>query len=81
MLQSSGKVARKKMRPVSKVSNQKPSSHQSTDPVHITSANHQTSSGTSPAGDSSTTLPAEVEQIFEVNISTCVTPGVSLLLL
>lgn len=73
MLQSSGKVTRKKVRPVSKVSNQKTSSHQSNDPIHTTSA-HQTSnnnSGASPvnkSGGSSVMLPAEVEQIFEVSL-------------
>ena len=79
MLQSSGKVARKKVRPVNKVSNQKPSPHQSNDPVHTTAANHQASNnntGASPAnksGGSSATLPAEVEQIFEVSVhSLCV---------
>lgn len=74
MLQSSGKVTRKKVRPVSKVSNQKTSSHQSNDPIHTTSANRQTSnnnSGASPvnkSGGSSVMLPAEVEQIFEVSL-------------
>ena len=74
MLQSSGKVTRKKLRPVSKLSNQKPSSHQANDAsVHTASANHQTSNsnnGASPVrGDSSATLPAQVEQIFEVSMS------------
>lgn len=73
MLQSSGKVARKKVRPVSKLSNQKPGSHQTNDvphPAAVAVTNHQTNSSNNAAnasGDSPATPPAEVEQIFEVH--------------
>ena len=76
MLQSSGKVARKKVRPASKSSNQKPGSHQNGDTVHTASSTSATnrpssnnSTGVSPANKTGATLPAEVEQIFEVSMS------------
>lgn len=78
MLQSSGKVTRKRVRSSSKLSNQKSDSQQTSIAVHTASdaANYHhpqatsSNSGTSPAnksGDSPATLPAEVERIFEVN--------------
>ena len=68
MLQSSGKVARRKVRPASKLSNQKPgSSHHTNDAVSSAGVNHHTSSGINKSSDSSSMLPTEVEQIFEVN--------------
>ena len=73
MLQSSGKVARGKVRPTSKLSNQKPGSSRHTkSAVHTASAgvNHHTGSSTNKSNDSSAMLPAEVEQIFEVKLST-----------
>ena len=71
MLQSSGKVTRKKVRPGSKVSNKKSGSHQTIENIHTIAATPQanSSTGVSPAdksGDSPVTLPAKVEQIFEV---------------
>lgn len=72
MLQSSGKVTRKKVRPGSKLSNKKPGPHQINGNIHTTAVTPQANSntGVSPAdklGDSPATLPAEVEQIFEVH--------------
>ena len=67
MLQSSGKVTRKKVKPVNKPSNQRPASHHTNTAA---TANHQTSGSDNVAntpGDSPASLPAEVEQIFEVN--------------
>lgn len=69
MLQSSGKVTRKRVRPATKLSNQKSDN----DVALVAATNHQMSSGNNGAspsnksGNSPATLPAEVEQIFEVN--------------
>jgi len=62
VLQSNGKVQRKKVRPASKSS----SKQRTSSVVPLTSSTQFSHEGTSP-GDFPSALPQEVEQIFEVN--------------
>ena len=64
MLQSNGKVQRKKVRPASKSS--KESKQRTSSVVPLTYSTQFGHEGTSP-GDFPKALPQEVEQIFEVN--------------